>query len=351
MIAEKIAAEGPITIAEYMALCLGHPDHGYYMTTEPFGAAGDFVTAPEVSQLFGEMIGIWIVDLWMRIGKPERVQLIELGPGRGTLASDILRALSNWPDMRVELSLVETSPRLRKKQAETLGGISAAWYDRLDNVPAGFSFIVANEFFDALPTHQFIQTRDGWKERAVGYDGRSDMFFFTEKETSIDLSSIMPPAFLTAPEGSIFEINPAALEYARQIANRLDHDGGGALIIDYGHAKTGLGDTLQALSRHRYADVLSHAGEADLTTHVDFALLAESVKETVHGFGPATQCDFLTRLGIQARAEMIRKTANEKQRCEIDAALHRLLDPAEMGTLFKVMAFLSKQHLDTPEGF
>lgn len=351
LIAEKIAAKGPISVAEYMALCLGHPEHGYYMTAEPFGVAGDFVTAPEVSQLFGEMIGVWIVDLWMRIGKPEKVQLIELGPGRGTLAADVLRVLSNWPEMRVEMSLVETSPRLKKKQAETLGGASAAWYDSLDDVPAGFSFVVANEFFDALPAHQFIRTGEGWKERAVGYDERMDAFFFTGKEAGMDLSAIMPPAFLTAPEGSVFEINPVALDQARRIADRLDHAGGAALIIDYGHAETGLGDTFQALSRHRYADVLSRAGEVDLTTHVDFALLAESVKETARVFGPVTQGDFLTRLGIEARAEAIRKDADKKQQGEIDAALHRLLDPAEMGTLFKVMAFLSRQHAVTPEGF
>jgi NADH dehydrogenase [ubiquinone] 1 alpha subcomplex assembly factor 7 len=353
LIAGRALQQGALPVADYMALVLGHPEDGYYMAGNPFGAAGDFTTAPEISQMFGEMIGAWLVDLWLQMGRPEKVNLVELGPGRGTLASDILRTLSVWPDFReaVTLHLVENSPKLREVQAKALKGYSVEWHDSFGDVPDGFCFVVANEFFDALPVYQFIKELDGWKERRIGYDVEKDIFYFTAAPLDLDIDSIMPEEFLQAPEGSIFEISPASMSIVEDIAKKIAAQGGSALLIDYGHASPGLGDTLQAVSRHQYADPLQNPGANDITAHVDFGTLKTVAEPWVQVSGPVTQGQFLSGVGIHVRAERLCEAAGERQKRDIMSGLDRLVSPDKMGRLFKVMAFTPKGSIITVTGF
>lgn len=347
---ERIDANGPVTVAEYMGVAAAH----YYASRDPFGTGGDFTTAPEISQMFGEMVGAWFVDIWLQMGQPERVQLIELGPGRGTLMADIMRTLSSWPALKAAVSvhMVETSPHLRQIQSATLAKYAQpTWYDSLDEVPEGISFIVANEFFDALPVHQFKKTKAGWKERGIDYDAVDGQFKFTLLDAPVDIPSVMPEDFVNAEEGSIFEISPASLSIAEEIAARIDAQGGAALLIDYGYAVPALGDTLQSLYRQRYADVLENPGEADITAHVDFATLKTVASQSATVWGAVTQGEFLNRLGIVARAETLSASATEAQSRDISLALYRLTAGAEMGRLFKVMGITPRDAQIIPAGF
>ncbi|HYD19126.1 MAG TPA: SAM-dependent methyltransferase [Patescibacteria group bacterium] len=338
----RVAAEGPITVAEFMSVAAAH----YYAARDPFGVDGDFTTAPEISQMYGEMIGAWIVDGWMQLGKPEFARLIEFGPGRGTLAADIMRTISAWPDCKAafQLHLIETSPLLRQMQADVLMNYNPTWHDKLEEVPPGVSFIVANEFFDALPIHQYIKTPAGWHERCVGYDAENDTFKFTTRPFE---GAGFPPA----PTGSIYETSPVSLSFMDQIAGHIAEAGGAALIVDYGHAKPGFGDTLQTLRRHQFTGVLENPGGDDITAHVDFAALAARPGETLSIHGPVEQGEFLTSLGIVQRAEGLREKASEEQRAEIDQALKRLVSPSAMGRLFKVLGLTRKTDTIHPAGF
>lgn len=331
--ARLIAAEGPQPVARFMAEAVAH----YYANRDPFGTAGDFVTAPEVSQMFGELIGLWAADLWDRAGRPAPLRLVELGPGRGTLMRDawraVAKALPGFADA-ASVHLVETSPALTAQQRETLEGLPAAWHTDLDGVPPGFAIIVANEFFDALPIRQFVRGGQGWHERLVGLDAGGVLAFaLSPPVPGIDLPE--------APEGSMLEASPARSAYAARIAGRLAEQGGAALLIDYGHAASGIGDTLQALKAHRFVDVLRDAGEADLTAHVDFAALARAARAAgARVAGPAGQGEFLLGLGLAARAERL-KASRPAEAAGIDAAVARLTGTEAMGSLFLVMALLS----------
>jgi SAM-dependent MidA family methyltransferase len=338
-IARRIAADGPMPIAEYMALCAAH----YYGTRDPFGRGGDFVTAPEVSQMFGELIGLWIAAVWRQMGAPEPVRVIELGPGRGTLMADALRAAKILPALReaISLHLVEISPVLKQKQADALraAGVPLAWHATLDEVPDGASIVVANEFFDALPVHQAVERADGWHERCVGLGG-DGRFVFTEADVPLaGLTSGLEYAVGNAHDGAIFEWRaPAA---ARALGARVAQ-GGTALVLDYGHTRSAIGATLQAVSGHAFADPLEAPGERDLTAHVDFEALARDVgRAGGKAFAPVEQGEFLRRLGIEARAEKLKASATAVQRDAIDAALARLTGTGrnEMGRLFKAVAF------------
>ena len=347
-----IEEDGPMRLDHYMTVCLQHPRYGYYMTQDPFGAQGDFITAPEISQMFGEMIGLWLADAWSISGSPQQARLVELGPGRGTLMSDVLRALRVAPGLteRLEVDLVETSPALRQAQRETLARetIPIQWRNSLSEVPPGPIFLVANEFFDALPVRQFVRATPGWRERVVGLDASRRLAFGLAPKAEPDLK-------LNAPLNSVIEVSPASQNVMTEIAQRIAAEGGAALIIDYGYAQTTLGESLQAVSRHEYADPLAAPGEADLTAHVDFAALARAAKaQGVKVLGPTTQGRFLTQLGIERRASALRSRASERQQADIDAALRRLTgsgDPREvMGDLFKVMA-ITRPDLPNPPGF
>jgi NADH dehydrogenase [ubiquinone] 1 alpha subcomplex assembly factor 7 len=326
-----IAFEGPIPVSRYMALCLGHPAHGYYVKRDPFGTQGDFTTAPEVSQMFGELLGAWAATVWQQMGAPRRVNLVELGPGRGTLMADALRAAGALAGFReaAAIHLVETSPVLRARQQATLGGASATWHERIEDVPEGATIAIANEFVDALPVDQLVRGRAGWHMRMVG--------LADERLTFMVSPDPLPGRAENGPQGALLELRhdqPIAL-----LARRIARHGGAALIIDYGHAQTGYGDTLQAVRDHEFADPLDSPGEADLTTQVDFAALARTAqREGAQAHGPIAQGEFLRRLGIAARAERLKANATPQQAAGIDAALARLTADDQMGELFKVLA-------------
>lgn len=369
-LAARIARFGPITVADYMAAALTDPEDGYYMTGDPFGAGGDFVTAPEVSQMFGELIGLWCADTWARMGAPDPVLLVELGPGRGTLMADALRALGVAPDCRAALrpQLVEISPALAARQRQTLAaqGVEASWHERLDRVPEGPLLVIANEFFDALPIRQFERRPEGWCERLVGLDpggpsgpsgpsspsGPSDReLAFTLGPPGVRAQVSIPAALQAAPAGAVVEVSAPGMAIAGEIGRRLAAHGGAALIVDYGHAAPRSGATLQAVRRHARHDVLAEPGSADLTAHVDFTALAGAATQAgARAHGPVDQGALLQALGIDARAETLRRGAAPAQVAAVDAARHRLIDAAEMGTLFKALA-LSHPDLGAPAGF
>ncbi|SFM38302.1 class I SAM-dependent methyltransferase [Methylobacterium pseudosasicola] len=334
-IAALIRHGGPIGVDRYMALCLGHPIHGYYRTRDPLGAQGDFTTAPEISQMFGELLGAWVGYVHGQLGRPDPLVLVELGPGRGTLMADALRALRvAAPGAEVRPHLVETSPVLRTAQERTLAGTGAMWHAEIETLPEGPAIVVANEFFDCLPVRQFERRPTGWHERQVGLGPEGDLVFGLAPEATPGLDA-------DGPEGALLSVPAAGLALMRQLARRLCESGGALLAIDYGHVRPGFGDTLQALSGHRFADPLAAPGEADLTHHVDFAALAKAAQAegaTIHG--PVAQRDFLLALGLNARAERLKTRATAGQATAIDAAVQQLTDASQdgMGNLFKVLA-------------
>lgn len=328
LIAARIRDGGPMDLAEYMQTCLLHPQHGYYSTRDPFGQAGDFTTAPEISQMFGELLGLALAQAWIDQGRPAFV-LAEPGPGRGTLMADMLRAIRAVPGMAeaARVHLIEASPHLRAVQREKLGQVT--WLDHVDDLPQAPLFMVANEFFDALPIRQFHFREGRWSERVVGLDGDA-------------LTFGLVPASLPheGREGDILEFCPAAQPITEAIASRITRHGGAAIFVDYG-GWNGRGDTFQALRNHKPDDPLAHPGQADLTAHVDFApLAAAAVRAGAVVSRPQTQGNLLTMLGIHARAEKL-----APRDAGAHSALHRLTDPAEMGTLFKALAMW---HPDAP---
>jgi SAM-dependent MidA family methyltransferase len=326
-------------LAQYMALANGH----YYATRDPLGAAGDFTTAPEISQMFGELIGLWCADLWLRAGSPD-VAWAELGPGRGTLAADAIRAMAK-AGLAPPVHLVETSPVLADTQRRAVP--AAIRHGDIDTLPADRPLlIVANEFFDALPIRQFVRTADGWRERMIAVaDGRLAL---TVGEQRYDAA--IPPALRDAPEGSVVETAPAAAAILRALAARIVTQGGALLAIDYGHAGPVLGDTLQAVRAHRFADPFAAPGEQDLTAHVDFAALAEAAgQEGATAHGPIAQDALLAALGIDARAAALARAAPDRA-ADIAAARDRLVAPEQMGTLFKALA-VTAPGWPTPAGF
>ena len=319
-----IAAGGPISVGQYMAEANAH----YYGTRDPLGAAGDFTTAPEISQMFGELIGLWLADLWIRAGSPE-VHFVELGPGRGTLAADAIRAMRS-AGFEPPVHFVETSAVLRESQAQRVP--HARWHDDVASFPDDAPLlIVANEFFDALPIRQLVAGERGWRERMVGFDGTR---FVPMAGPQISLP--LPPA---AP-GRIVETSPTSVAVVRELAARLASQGGAALIVDYGHGSSAPGETLQAVSRHGYADPWVSPGEHDLTAHVDFQALAEAAAvEGVRVVGPREQGQWLEAVGIGARAAALGKAAPHRAE-EIEAARTRLVAPEQMGSLFKMLALV-----------
>ena len=335
-IRERIRRDGPISVATYMELCLHHPTHGYYRRGRPIGSAGDFVTAPEVSQMFGELIGLWCAAVWQCMGQPQRVRLVELGPGRGTLLADALRAAGTVPAFRdaIDLHLVESSQSLRAEQATLLADARPTWHEGFETVPSGPVLVIANEFFDALPIRQFERFGDTWRERVVTLTPSPQALRFAPSN-----SVLVEDGLGCAPSGAIVERAPVREALAGALAARIAAEGGATLIIDYGHERPGFGDTLQAMKRHSRHDVLDEPGTADLTTHVDFSALAAAARHTGTGvFGPVPQGDLLRALGIEERAARLRRGASAEQAVEIDAALRRLTGAHGMGALFKALA-------------
>lgn len=349
----RIALEGPITVGAYMAEILAHPSQGYYATRDPFGAAGDFVTAPEISQMFGELLGLWCAEAWQRLGRPDPVALVELGPGRGTLMADALRAARMAPGFReaLEVHLIEISPVLREKQREALAGASVTWHDDLRDLPDRPILAIANEFFDALPVRQFEKTPKGWAERMIGHDPETDRLAFALSAPSPKAAAYIPESLRDAAEGAVVEVSTTAIAQASELGRRIAARGGAVLIVDYGRDSPAAEPTLQAVRRHDRADVLTDPGEADLTAHVDFPLLARALREAgaeVHG--PVGQGAFLRGLGIEQRAAILKRHATARQAEQVESALQRLTAPAQMGTLFKVLGAVPPG-FGTPAGF
>ncbi len=353
LIKDRIRDGRPITMAEYMELCLGHPEHGYYMTRDPFGVGGDFTTAPEVSQLFGDMIGAWLADLWIKMGSPPRFTLLECGPGRGTLMADILRATKQVPGFHdaAKVTLMEMSPVLRGLQQERLASYDPYWIDDMAQLdPAIPVLLIANEFLDALPIHQLVYTNGAWMERAVAI-GDSDMLVVDNISPSEDVLRTVPREILNAKEEDVFETSPCINQYIKSVSILLKKQKGAALFIDYGHVKSALGETLQAMKKHQYANIFDTPGLCDLTAHVDFENVAQiAQREGAFVHGPVTQGAFLQSLGIGLRAERLWAGANEMQRQSITSGLERLIDTQQMGSLFKVIALCGDPQLQ-PEGF
>jgi NADH dehydrogenase [ubiquinone] 1 alpha subcomplex assembly factor 7 len=328
LIADQIRRDGPMSVADYMQLCLQHPEHGYYRSKAVLGAAGDFVTAPEISQMFGELIGLWAAVVWQQMGSPPRVNLIELGPGRGTLLADALRAVRRVPGFldAAAVTCVEISEALQVQQRMTLAGISCPvqWCARLDDVATGPSIILANEFLDALPASQSLVTGHAIVPRQVGLDGADRLVFLPgELDTSVgDIDTSQARAFQAVLTACAARVNAGPLA---------------ALFIDYGHTATARGDTLQAVRAHAYEHPLTSPGEADLTVHVDFEAFASRARALgLVVDGPTTQAEFLGRLGLVERASKM-MAANAQSANAIEMAVARLIGPGAMGTRFKAI--------------
>lgn len=342
----QIEQHGPVTVAEFMSLALSHPKYGYYTSGNPLGKQGDFVTAPEVSQMFGEMIGAWCADIWIKLGQPTKLHLVELGAGRGTLMSDLLRMAQNIPEFygALDVHIVDIGEKLIATQKEALQGHkNISWAPELSEISFEAPvIIVANEFLDALPVHQYQKTQNGWAERVIAFDSGRE-FHFGLKEVPFDLGQ--------AETGKIKEVSAAQQNLVREVCDILKANTGVALFVDYGSLKSGFGDTLQAIKRHGYCDPFDQIGEADITTHIDFECLKKiACQEGGCISYLTTQRSFLVSLGILQRAQILKDIAKESQKTQIEHALSRLIGADQMGDLFKVMALSHSKDLQ-PEGF
>lgn len=339
-----IESEGPLPVSRYVALCLTHPEHGYYTTRDPFGVSGDFTTAPEISQMFGELIGLWAAEVWRLMGSPARLTLAELGPGRGTLMKDALRAANAVPRFAeaIEVHLIDASPALQEVQRQTLAAVTqpVTWHADTASLPASPLIAIGNELVDALPFNQFMKRNGKWHERRIGFGPGGELAFGLAPLALPDFEESVPTRLAPAPDGAILERRD--LSPLTEILTRIRDHGGVALFVDYGHAETGFGDTLQAVAKHDYAEPLENPGEYDLTAQVDFEALASIAPAGVAAQGTVSQGAFLRTLGIDARAEILQRNAKPELREEIAASLQRLTGPAPaMGDLFKALAFAS----------
>lgn len=343
LLIRRIQANGPITLADYMADCLMHPQHGYYATRDPFGAAGDFTTAPEISQMFGELLGLCLAQAWLDQGAVPGFTLAELGPGRGTLMADVLRATARVPGFHAaaRVHLVETSATLRACQRTALGDHPVIWLDRTEDLPDAPLFLLANEFFDALPIRQFTRTSQSWEETMVGV-AQGALAFGRSDATQI---AGLEHRLADTRSGDVVELCSAASAIMQSIGTQIEAYGGLALIVDYGDWIS-RGDTFQALKAHRFTDPLAEPGEADLTAHVDFAALAAQAK----AYKYSTQGALLTALGLHQRSQQLAARLSGPALAQHQAATHRLTAPEEMGRLFKVLAVYPAAG-PTPPGF
>jgi NADH dehydrogenase [ubiquinone] 1 alpha subcomplex assembly factor 7 len=343
IIMRQIAMMGPLDLGSYMTMVLGHPQYGYYNTRDPFGVHGDFTTAPEISQMFGELIGAWVVEMWVQLGTPENFILLECGPGRGTLMADALystRRVARFHES-ANITLMEMSTVLRAKQHAALSDYDVTWVESLNDdifktndMPI---ICIANEFIDALPVRQFEKIGALWHERLIG----------VENDNLVIRLSPPVEAPSDATEDGIYEIAPARNNFVRDLSGLIAKCGGAALIIDYGYERSQMGDTMQAVKSHKYVGILDHIGDADITAHVDFQAIAQAASERCRVFGPVSQGVFLKSMGIEVRASILKRAGDEKL---IDDALLRLTDPDQMGQLFKLISFVSPISLK-PAGF
>ncbi len=358
IILNDIKRHGAMNLGAFTSMALCHSEHGYYMKCNPFGAEGDFTTAPEISQMFGEVIGAWVIDVWMHMGQPSSVYLIECGPGRGTLMADIMRAGKSVDGFAaaVQIHLIEASAKLRQKQDEALKGCNVSWYDDISEVDGNAPCIIlGNEFLDALPIEQLKRGSTGWQKRVLSMDDAKD-FEFTWADADAELKQCLPSK---TTSHQIYEVAPARNQFISSCVDVLNASGGVALFIDYGYRKSHYGDTLQAVKKHEYVDVLKDVGACDITSHVDFDALSRHVRELGGYVEPiAPQGAFLTKLGIEHRLLALKNTALKTKPLDdatvfiktMEQSLDRLVDNAQMGDLFKVMCFHNGDSLK-PAGF
>lgn len=340
---QRIAAEGPISVCDFMEACNADTRGGYYICRQPIGADGDFITAPEVSQIFGELLGLWCVAVWQSMAAPSSVTVAELGPGRGTLLRDAIRAWRSSPNFLqcVSVALVETSPILRELQTKSLAGsaVPLHWHTSIAEMSDGPLIVLANEFLDALPVRQLVRRGENWHERRVSLDRGGDFIFVEGQAVTTEN---LPPLAASAQDGEVLETRPAATSLIAALAARAATAPLAALFIDYGHDESACGETLQAVRSHLYADPLADPGEVDVSAHVDFAALKrDAVKHGMIAYGPLPQGEFLLKLGLGPRRDRLLKDAAEDQRAAIASGAARLVDPRQMGMLFKVLAVAS----------
>jgi NADH dehydrogenase [ubiquinone] 1 alpha subcomplex assembly factor 7 len=351
-LAARIAADGPLSVEAYMQACLFDARVGAYTARQPIGRQGDFITAPEISQIFGELLGLWAITVWQSMGEPRSAIVAELGPGRGTLLADALRAWRVLPKFidSVSVALVERSPLLAEAQRKALhvAPVPLRWCAKLDEVPDGPLIVLANEFIDALPIRQLVRRVNSWRERLVASDGNGG-FVFVEGEAVVPEDHPQAAFGGLAREGTVFETRPAAQRLLCELAHRAARAPLAALVVDYGHEETALGDTLQALRGHRFADPLATPGGADLSAHVDFTDLKRGAEALgLRAYGPLPQGEFLLKLGLGQRRERLLKQATSAQKAAISSGAARLVDPAQMGVLFKVLALTSAELAPPP---
>ncbi len=344
-IGSMIEANGPLSVAEYMSQCLYDPIHGYYTQHQPIGTKGDFTTAPEISQMFGELIGVWCIKIWGELGRPKAFNLVELGPGRGTMMADIVRTAKLSPDFltAADLHLIEINPMLKNQQLEALSDCDKPihWHNSISDLPDGPVIVIANEFLDCLPIHQFVKTENGWHERQIHIADEELAFNIGPAKLE---ASHLPKNAATKPPGTIFETSPARSGFVQQVAEHLRKVSGAALFIDYGSALFEFGDTFQAIYNQKKNNPLHHPGESDLTSHVDFATLRAAAHECDISTAPIlTQGDFLLGLGLLERAGALGYGRSKPQQAEIQTAVERLAGPSGMGDLFKVFCMHCSQ--------
>ncbi len=347
IIRERIALDGPMRVSDFMQICLLHTEHGYYVKNLAFGIQGDFITAPEISQMFGELLGLCLAQAWIDQGAPSDFHLLELGPGRGTLMSDILRATRSVPGLHnaAGITLLEASETMQKRQQHTLSGYQVNWISSLDELADKPIFVIANEFFDALPIRQYVRVGDVWHERLIG--AQDDQLGFGLSPIA-QTDDYLQTRLGDTQDGDIVEVSEATQSMIGQLSKHIQTHGGCALIIDYG-GWTSKGDTLQAVVNHKYADVLHALGDADLTAHLDFEQIATASHCAVSKM--CTQQDLLEQLGISNRTQtLVTSATNEAQKNDIISAYRRLTHEEEMGTLFKAISLFPKNG-PCPAGF
>ena len=340
-IKDLIKHNGPIKVSKFMEIALYHPVYGYYVTGHPLGKTGDFVTAPEISQLFGEMLGVYSVDRWMKIGEPIKFNLVELGPGRGTLMMDLLRATKHVSGFHqaMQIHLVESNRNLIKAQKDLLKGFEVTWHQEIYSLPKKYPLIIiANEFFDCLPINQYIKENGLWYERLVDLNNDGDLFFI--KSITNEISSF------NQEDGSVIEASPSSIKIMQHLLSLINKASGNMLIVDYGYTENPFSrkyclETLQAIKNHKFHSIFEDIGRADLTAHVNFFSLREEATKSSCKTSMMTQGEFLQNLGINIRAEILKKKANITQKKDIEFSLKRLVSKEDMGELFKVLELFS----------
>jgi NADH dehydrogenase [ubiquinone] 1 alpha subcomplex assembly factor 7 len=355
ILTDKITTKGYIDLFEFMKESLTHPKFGFYMKKKIFGVNGSFVTSPEISQMFGELIGAWCLDIWTKMNKPNNFQVIEMGPGLGTLMKDLLRTCNKLNSdflKSVKVTLIEKSPRLKDCQMKTLNRFNISWHTSFsEKVINGPFVMIANEFLDTLPIRQFQFSKDSWNEKVISFSKIESKFFFKLKKIK-NLPYILRSLRIAqkAKEGDIIEFNPGACNFVSKIGRIMKKDPGYALIIDYGHTKISFGETLQAVRKHKFCNALENPGESDLTAHVDFELMSKIAKLSgAKTYRAIPQGQFLENLGIRERAKALKEIASPDEKVEIDGSLARLTQKKGMGELFKVLV-LSSDQLPEPDG-